>query len=89
MVVAGLASVIALALTPVTPAGVPVVVASFAALLGLKQGHHPMSTWLLILALALGTVTAKVIGPLTAGGRSPLSGSPVSSPCSRPRCSPP
>ena len=30
-----------------------------------------MSTWLLILALGLGTITAKVIGPLTAGGRKP------------------
>ncbi len=37
LIVAGLASVIALALTPATPAGVPVVVASFAALLGLRS----------------------------------------------------
>ena len=69
LVVAGLASVIALALTPATPAGVPVVVASFAALLGLRASRGtPMSTWLLILALGLGTIAAKVTGPLDGRG---------------------
>ncbi len=37
MVVASLGAVIGLALTPITPAGVPIIAASVAALLGLRR----------------------------------------------------
>jgi hypothetical protein len=39
-IVAALGCVIALALIPFTPAGVPIIAASAAALLGLRGGHE-------------------------------------------------
>ena len=41
MVVALTGAAIGLALTPITPAGVPVIAASAAALLGLRRGTSP------------------------------------------------
>ena len=55
---------VALALTPVAPAGVPVLAACLAALWGLQA----MSTvWITIAALAVATVLIKAAGPVAVG----------------------
>ena len=81
--VAGLGSLIALLLIPFTPAGVPVIAASAAALLGLRAGRPPhweaavTEVWVTIAVLAVATAAIRAAGPVLLGGRdlpAPLQG---------------
>ena len=70
--VAALGALIALALVPVAPAGVPVLVASLASLVGLHRRAQRMSTSasaILIGGCAVITALIKAFGPVLLGGR--------------------
>ena len=69
---AGLAgAAIAFALMPFTPAGVPIIAASLAALVGLRT--RMTTAWIVVAVLFVGTATMRAAGPVAFGGRS-LSG---------------
>ena len=73
--VAGARRLIALALIPFTPAGVPVIAASAAALLGLRGsaaasgGERMSAVWVTIAVLAVATAAIRASGPVLLGGR--------------------
>ena len=58
---------IALALVPFAPAGVPIIAAAAAALIGLVA--KVSDAWLVVLAVGLGTIAIKASGPVLLGGR--------------------
>ena len=56
---------------PFTPAGVPIIAASLAALVGLRT--RMTTAWIVVAVLFVGTATMRAAGPVAFGGRS-LSG---------------
>ena len=72
-IVAGLAgAAIAFALMPFTPPGVPIIAASFAALVGLRS-KRVTTAWIVVAVLFVGTAIMRAAGPVAFGGRT-LSG---------------
>ena len=68
--VAALGALIALALIPFTPAGVPVIAASATALLGLRRARDGMTeVWITIAVLTVTTALIRASGPVLLGGR--------------------
>ena len=60
-----LAAAITLALTPVAPAGVPIVAAAD----GLSSGAAAMSFWIVVLVVGAATIAFKASGPVLLGDR--------------------
>ena len=61
---------IALALTPITPAGIPVIAATAACLVGLVRGGVIVNTvWLCVILVGMATIALKAAGPVLAAGR--------------------
>ena len=61
---------IALTLTPITPAGIPVIAATAACLVGLVRRPHVVNTiWLCVILVGVATVALKAGGPVLAAGR--------------------
>ena len=71
--VAAIGAAIAFVLTPITPAGVPVIAATAAALLGLRGARRKdrgmTAVWVTIGVLAVTTALIRASGPVVLGGR--------------------
>ena len=89
-----LGAAIALALTPFTPAGVPIIAASAAlparpAPLARRGAVGMSDTWIVVVVVGIVTIAIKALGPMLLGGQAAArAASRAWSCCSRRRCSP-